>query len=284
MFTDFYRNLNEGKFVCIDCCQLQNGTPIVSIRNIPPYFQFGIYFNDSVILREYVFERKIALYRVIPFNEFHNNGKYKIKEYIPSMFSYDKGMTLKMAFSHDLKRMESEYCSALGDDFVVECMLGEAFLDYLESLNIGYHYTGRFRFVAALTHHAIGIGDGYIIHFDNDKKLKKPQIVLSRLDERNELGFLKYKFKPLLYEHDNILQRFCARNRAINIWASGKNFEGYHWYFRNCEHFVRWCKTGDKYSEQIKNGWIDLGVLVLSICTRNPMLVYQRNLKKYLFK
>jgi len=50
---------------------------------------------------------------------------------------------------------------------------------------------------------------------------------------------------------------------------------------RNCEHFVRWCKTGSKSSSQISIAWTSLGKVVLTTCLKVIGLLVVLGLLQY---
>jgi Lecithin retinol acyltransferase len=97
-------------------------------------------------------------------------------------------------------------------------------------------YVDRIGFV----HHGIDIGDGTVIHYDGR------EIVEISID--TFCNGKKYLIKHYAnYDPDSIVVK-----RAKSRLGESK----YNLLFNNCEHFARWCKTGQQESEQVKNAGV----------------------------
>lgn len=259
---------------------IEDGTPIVSMGRFSPYYQFGIFYKGRVVLRKYDFIKKISYCQIVSFDIFHDNGSNEIYEYVPINFFYDKHETLVRAMSVDFKSYENGYYSVVGDDFVFWCLVGDNFDDFFLNSKMGKHYKERYKEIGILSfsHHAIAIEQDYIIHFSEDNgQFKKPHIIIDDFDTLNSP-------QQVLYINDSLEQRYCARNRALYVWASGNDFEGYNFFRNNCEHFATFCKTGECKSSQIRQGWMDLGILALTALTKRPNRAAINAIKRYVFK
>jgi hypothetical protein len=86
-------------------------------------------------------------------------------------------------------------------------------------------------------HHGIECGDGSVIHYDGGKVVRIP---IATFCDGNQY-FTKH------YSH-------CNSDLVVIKLAESRLGESkYSLFSNNCEHFARWCKTGQHDSEQIKN-------------------------------
>jgi hypothetical protein len=85
------------------------------------------------------------------------------------------------------------------------------------------------------THHGIYIGNREVAHFD------KGHIHTISLEEF--LGDLHWEIvdSVVIYDIDEVIERALSRIGEID----------YNLVFNNCEHFVRWCRSGSRYSKAI---------------------------------
>lgn len=148
---------------------------------------------------------------------------------------------------------------------------------------MGYHYRERYREgILALEHHAITIEGNLVIHFTNyddfGTKLDRTSILVQSFDKIKSPKYIPYS------NDNDINQRLLARNRAVAIYALGKNFNGYNFFTNNREHFATWCKTGEREGSQIRKGWIDLGMFALTALTKRPNRYVIDAFKRYFIK
>jgi len=93
-------------------------------------------------------------------------------------------------------------------------------------------------------HHGIDLGDGTVIHFTGEpSKKSNASVKITSMEEFLEGGKLEIVpySKPL-----NIEKTIKKAKKQVGI-------SGYNLFYRNCEHFATYCKTGTSESEQIKN-------------------------------
>ncbi len=256
--------------------QIENGTPIVAFRDFAPVWQFGIYYNETVIFREYSYEMNLTHYSIVPFNHFHTNLKFTIYEYTP-IYSYDKEKVIERALSVNLKQSVIGYASVFGDDFVFWCLVGDDFMGAFADLKMGMHYKERYKEMntVSLYHHAIAIEQDIIVHFhDVNENSNKTLLSLSHFSTLKN---------PIVveYENDDFLNRFQTRNRALWAWGKGDNLGGYNIATNNCEHFATWCRTGKAKSKQVRTALRDIASLVLVIFDSRLSYIPYRRCKKY---
>jgi len=92
------------------------------------------------------------------------------------------------------------------------------------------------------THHGIDVGNGRIIHFSGEVGRKRnAAVVLATRSEFAAGGDIEVVSYASSDSADQVVNR--ARSRL------GES--GYDLFGNNCEHFARWCKTGQKRSEQV---------------------------------
>jgi hypothetical protein len=102
--------------------------------------------------------------------------------------------------------------------------------------SINHIYVHRIGFV----HHGIDCGDGTVIHYDGGKIVR---ISISAFCDGKQY-FIKH------YSH-------CNPDYIVTQLAESRLGESkYNLFFNNCEHFARWCKTGQHASEQVKNAGV----------------------------
>jgi len=92
-------------------------------------------------------------------------------------------------------------------------------------------------------HHGIDIGDGYVVHYTGLSKDKSSATI--RFDTYETFrngGFVEVKRYSRAHSPEVVVAR--ARSRV------GEN--GYDVFGSNCEHFARWCMTGESRSEQVE--------------------------------
>ncbi len=177
-----------------------------------------------------------------------------------------------------------------GDDFVAECLFGMSMETLMGTkwLYAGRHWSTVFcpdleDFLEALglnrddcvgikqsipdwvaphllpdqTHHGIVIEGDRVIHFsachldDHTSRIKTDS-----LDD-----FLHWKSdrgegSALAYSDESTGVRLLTRNRAI--WILFHSWDPYNLLTNNCEHFCRYCRTGEKESRQVTGRMVEI--------------------------
>jgi hypothetical protein len=96
----------------------------------------------------------------------------------------------------------------------------------------------------AYTHHGIDVGDEQVIHYTGEPGSKSNASIvkttLAEFSQGEEVQTVEYgKCLPV--------------SRTVELAYSRLGEMKYHLVFNNCEHFARFCKTGDHESEQVRN-------------------------------
>jgi hypothetical protein len=96
----------------------------------------------------------------------------------------------------------------------------------------------------AYTHHGVYVGNGQIIHYSGEVGSKRDAAIkrtsVAGFLEGGEAEVVKYARS---FDPDSVIQR--AESRLGE--------DGYDLFGNNCEHFARWCVTGDARSEQVRD-------------------------------
>jgi len=113
------------------------------------------------------------------------------------------------------------------------------------------------------SHHGIEVENSNVIHFSGNLNEKKDAIIkITSMDEfmngeNKRIIFLCEKCKPL--------------NEVLKTAHHHIGSKGYSLLFNNCEHFAKYCKTGDKNSKQVSQFFENIlqlgtaGIPILSI-------------------
>jgi len=103
--------------------------------------------------------------------------------------------------------------------------------DHLRAARFGYHHDG------------IDLGDGRIVHFTPGAVGSKTnaEITISTFGEFTKGGLVSSRPYSGPRDPDVTVERALSR----------VGDSGYHLAFNNCEHFARWCVTGEHRSEQV---------------------------------
>jgi phage pi2 protein 07 len=110
--------------------------------------------------------------------------------------------------------------------------------------------------------HGIDICDGTVVHYTglSGKKSEVKQTSMQEfLDDGGKLEIVKHNKS---FTDDEVIKKALS--------CLGK--QGYNLIFYNCEHFARWCKTGEKKSEQVNNavkGYVGAATASSTIATAN---------------
>ncbi len=94
------------------------------------------------------------------------------------------------------------------------------------------------------THHGIALGDGSVIHYSGEVARKRDATI--RIDSLKAFragGVVEV----VRYGRHDATALVLVRARA----RLGE--DGYQLFGNNCEHFARWCKTGESWSEQVRD-------------------------------
>lgn len=111
-------------------------------------------------------------------------------------------------------------------------------------------------------HYGVYAGNGRVIHYNGSisgKLQSEP-----RVEEVSMQKFLDgsntYEYWQLDDESD------CYSPEETYLRARSKLGEqNYDLVFNNCEHFARWCKTGEKESRQVRSVFLMAGALVAGL-------------------
>ena len=260
---------------------IEPGTPIVlSNPSWGAFRQFAIFVNtETIVYQKYIKledGRDAYQIQVMSLENFTNYGENVLFEYKPS-FEYATDTVVDNALSFVDDNIYLGLRSVVGDDFVLECLLGtEEFPYVLHSMNIGYHLSEERRKLVKYQHHAITIEGGYVIHFASTDQSDKPVITLQKNAKLHN---------PCLVTHDNesLPSRLDARNRAMLGLMGIVQFHNYNLVTNNCEHFANWCKTGKHKSKQVYKAIGSTAWLALSLITKRPNALVAKMIKDYLF-
>lgn len=88
------------------------------------------------------------------------------------------------------------------------------------------------------THHAIYIGNGSIVHYNKcaDDGISIHRVSLEEFAAGDDIQVMSEKNSPLKYTQEEAVRRALRRVGETE----------YHLLDNNCEHFVRWCRSGSK--------------------------------------
>lgn len=92
-------------------------------------------------------------------------------------------------------------------------------------------------------HHGIDMGDGTVVHFTGEPTRKRHAAIRRTSMEKFLRGG---RLEVVEYA-----KSYCPEvvvSRAMSRLAE----RGYHLALKNCEHFARWCKTGEARSQQVR--------------------------------
>ena len=126
--------------------------------------------------------------------------------------------------------------------------------------------------MAPAQHHLLAIEEGFVVHFSRGDSSGAPQIIIEELDHVIDRAYDRWgsSLIQIIHKHEDTGSHLIARNRALLVYAGFVSFGAYDLLTNNCEHFVRWCKNGKAYSEQVMNFYMDAVSVLASIMLRNP--------------
>ena len=172
--------------------------------------------------------------------------------------SYDAEAVLSRALGAANHASSTGVFSRFGDDFVHWCISGQTMGPDLDEFgyfgeHFGVPFQDEYAHVIKAMHHAIGIENGLVIHFEKDAVKKgvgwKKSLQYSTFEKFNENG------RAIRFAYKDVAEgtRLAARNRAVNAFLSqDEEFGRYSLWQKNCEHFAVWCRTGQRNSKQIE--------------------------------
>lgn len=256
-------------------------TPIDSVSKIAPgnilfravdrQLNYGIYIgNETVVIQQTPSSLEESGCEIISVNlsGFLNGAEISLCEIDDSNDLSDR---LQRAESALGGKVAEGVFSQIGDDFIHWCVTGTQLGPEIDEKDdnpiFGQHFTVPFQDATHMIkaeHHGIGIENLHIIHFtdistDHKSLQWKKSIRLTTISDFSEnLTITRYNYSGM-----DVQWRINARNRAINALLSG-NFDTYSLWFKNCKHLARWCATGNRKSEQIKNVTEALGLAALT--------------------
>ena len=280
MYGDYFRSNRRISSEGYD--NIVPGTPIViSNPEWGAFRQFAIFVdNETIIYQKYIKledGRDAFEIQVMTLDNFTNYGKNMLFEYIPN-FKYNQDMAVDNALSSVDGNIYLGLRSIVGDDFVLECMVGSpAYLNVLDAMRIGYHISENRRNLFKYQHHGITIEGGYVIHFAvAENGGNKPVITMQKLEKLHN--------PKLVYHDDETIQsRIKARNRALLALIGVVDFHDYNLVTNNCEHFANWCKTGKHRSKQVYKAIGTTAWLAISLISRRSNPLIAKLVKDYLF-
>lgn len=101
------------------------------------------------------------------------------------------------------------------------------------------------RFGGVYSHHGIDLGDDRVVHYSGEPGRKEAaKVQVSSLAEFAAGDKVKVLTYGACDEPEVVVSRAMSRIGETR----------YHLVTNNCEHFARWCKTGDARSKQVRNG------------------------------
>lgn len=115
-----------------------------------------------------------------------------------------------------------------------------------ETFKVGDHLSVP-RSAGIYRHHGIYVGGKQVIHYTGDVKNKRNAAIRRTGLSTFLRGKSIKKVDVVKYTNADSPHRVVYRAQS----RLGEN--GYSLYGNNCEHFARWCKTGDHKSEQVKD-------------------------------
>lgn len=91
-------------------------------------------------------------------------------------------------------------------------------------------------------HHVIDEGGGWVIHYWSPTGWERGEVMPSRLEDVARGCDVHAVSYSLTFEPEEVIRRACSRLGEVNFNLASSN----------CEHFARWCATGQPRSEQVE--------------------------------
>jgi len=113
------------------------------------------------------------------------------------------------------------------------------------------------RMRGAYRHHGIDMGDGTVIHFSGEP-LHQVEAKVCRIPMD---AFLQGGRKVVVRYAEGI--EVLPVEETLQLAEKHLDKTGYNLFRNNCEHFATYCKTGKKYSLQIKT-YVRVGVTIIA--------------------
>lgn len=104
------------------------------------------------------------------------------------------------------------------------------------------------RRIIGYSHFGVYVGDGMVVHFTGERKgelnPRKARIIKTSMKYFQRRGKVKVVNKGKRFDCEEIVERA--------EWMVGKGKGKYGLTKCNCEHFARWCESGDARSDQVE--------------------------------
>lgn len=143
MFGDFYHN--HRLIPSSQISTIKDGTPLVRMSNIFPYYQFGIYYKGRVIQQRFDSRDELTFYEELPMNQFLIGRDLKLFEYTPVKYEYSKLESLELAKSCLNDNPQVGAFSVFGDDFVFYCLVGDRMESFFNGSKMGRHFKHKYK-------------------------------------------------------------------------------------------------------------------------------------------
>jgi hypothetical protein len=155
--------------------------------------------------------------------------------------------------------LERQSQKLVNGDQLKQQIIAKIILDRDELINIindpfgysnSYLFQGDILFVdrGLYQHYGIYIGDNKVIHFSPKKEFElNPEHAL--IHEASLEDFLRGGVLQI----DRDTEANFDKNEIVNRAKSQIGVKGYDLFSNNCEHFARWCVTGEYESTQVTN-------------------------------
>ena len=114
-------------------------------------------------------------------------------------------------------------------------------------------------------HHGIDCGDGTVVHYAGEpgqEKSKRFAVIRRTPVEDFQMGE-EYALHVVQYADEDVYDPEEVVRRAVSKLGKRE----YHLLKSNCEHFARWCKTGESSSTQAVGGLIGGGIALFAMAT-----------------
>lgn len=221
----------------------------------------GIGIGNNQVVYEIIIEASHQVSRTqvqVGYIPSSNSGWQVALANYPANLTYDVNIlhTIANRASQNIGMVRDNTFNTTGDNFAFWCVTNNEHPPY--STNIFGQHLSIKRIAGLYEHHGIGVENNLVIHYgDTSGGISKTNSVihLITLEQFAHGNIGNVKINP----YRNRYSPLQVRNRAIN--SMGKR--GYSLTKSNCEHFARWCLTGEVKSKQIENIKTNISALAL---------------------